>query len=71
MDVVTAVVIAGIQTQRAKLKRVAKRYGRLSANAFKRGDYEKFLIHGAKAAAALTADHILAQQQENLRRQSR
>ena len=71
MDVVTAVVVAGIQTQRVKLEKAAKKYGRMSVNAFKRLDFEKGIIHGMRALAAAQADQILAQQQENLRRTSR
>jgi hypothetical protein len=36
MDVITAILIAGIQTQRVKLQKAAKKYGRMSVNAFKR-----------------------------------
>ncbi len=68
MDVVTAVLIAGIQTQRVKLQKAAKKFGRMSVNAFKRSDYERGIINGAKALAAFRTDQYLAQQQENLRR---
>lgn len=68
MDVVTALLIAGIQTQRVKLQKAAKKYGRMSVNAFKRYDFEKGLINGAKALAAYQTDQYLAQQQEILRR---
>jgi hypothetical protein len=70
MDVVTAVLIAGIQTQRAKLQKAAKKYARMSVNAFKRWDFETGIVNGAKALAAQQTDQYLAQQQENLRRQS-
>ncbi len=70
MDVVAAVLIAGIQTQRAKLQKAAKKYGRMSVNAFKRHDFEKGITNGAKALAAFQTDQYLAQQQEILRRRS-
>jgi len=70
MDLVTAVLIAGIQTQRVKLQRAAKKHSRMSVNAFKRYDFEKGIVNGAKALAAYQTDQYLAQQQENLRRQS-
>ena len=71
MDVVTAVLIAGIQTQRVKLQKATKKYGRMSVNAFKRLDFEKGILNGAKALAAQQTDQYLARQQDTLRRRSR
>lgn len=68
MNPVTALLIAEIQRQRAKLQKVAKRYGRLAANALRRWDFEKAISHGAKAAAAVAADAILKDQQDRLRK---
>jgi hypothetical protein len=68
MNPITAVLILGIQRQRNKLRKSAKRYGRLAANALKRWDFERAIKHGAKAAAAVAADAILKDQQERLRR---
>jgi hypothetical protein len=70
MDVVTVALIAGIQTQRLKLQRAAKKYGRMSINAFKRLDFERGIINGAKALAAQQADQILKAQQDRLRQAS-
>ncbi len=70
MDVVTAVLIAGIQTQRVKLQKAAKKYARMSVNAFKRLNFEKGITNGAKALAAQLTDQYLAEQQESLRRRS-
>jgi hypothetical protein len=70
MDLVTTLLIAGIQKQRAKLQKAAKKHARMSVNAFKRLDFEKGIINGAKALAAHQTDQYLAEQQENLRRRS-
>ena len=68
MNPITLVLIAGIQRQRVKLQKSAKRYGRLAANALKRWDFERAISHGAKAAAAVAADAILKEQQDKIRR---
>ena len=67
MDLMTAVLVAGIQTQRMKLQKAAKKYARMSVNAFKRLDFEKGISHGARALAAQQADRILGEQQDRLR----
>jgi len=70
MDVVTAVLIAGIQRQRVKLQKAAKKYARMSVNAFKRLDFERGIAHGAKALASQLTDQYLAQQQESLQKRN-
>ncbi len=71
MNAVTVVLITGIQKQRLKLQKSARKYGRMSVNAFKRLDFEKGITNGAKALAVLQTDQYLAEQQETLRRNSR
>lgn len=68
MNPITAALILGIQRQRDKLQKSAKRYGKLAKNALLRMDFEKAFSHGAKAAAAVAADQILKDQQDRLRR---
>jgi len=70
VDVVTPLLIAGIQQQRTKLQKARLRFAKGAARALKRGDYVKAISDGAKALVAHQTDQILARQQNYLRKAS-